>query len=319
MPSVRPLPFGFGLGLLAVLACTTHSDTPGSLVIGIQSEDLGGAIGSLHVTTTVDGVPQADETYSTNGGSALLPREIKVDPKGNASANVGVRIEGFPGADPTGPTTVVRTARTQMVPGRDALLRLRLEGRCLTLVLGGVPGPECKLPNQTCIAGQCASDQVFPADLETYKPNWPSDLPDICRPANAGAPEVVVGTGQTDYLPLTDGQTIQLEKGPQGGHHMYVALRMKNLKRSGSTTTLTATQPGTNIPAPPSSFVFTFDGDTGGYCKLYGLRFQLDALNTDLQQFLGKPLDVKVTVKDNAGNEGSGVAHVNISSTIIGG
>ena len=314
----RLIPLASALALVA-LACTTHTDAPGSLIIGIQSDDIGGAIGSLKVTTTVDGVAQANETYTASTGVPLMPRELKVDPKGNASANVAVRIEGYPGTDPTGPTTVVRTARTQMVPGKDKLLRLRLEGRCLTLVIGGVPGPECKLPNQTCLAGQCGNDEIFPGNLEDYKPNWPNDLPDICRPANAGAPEVVVGTGQTDYLPLTDGQTVQLEKGPQGGHHMYVALRMKNIKRSGSTTTLSATQPGTGIQAPPSTFVFTFDGDTGGYCKLYGLRFQLDALGTDLTQFLGKPLDVKVTVKDNAGNEGSGVAHINVSSTIIGG
>lgn len=305
--------------IVAVLACTTHTDTPGSLYIGLQSEDLGGAIGSLHVTTTVDGVAQGDQTFSVTSGEPLLPREIKVDPKGNANASVGVRIEGYPGPAPNGPTTVVRTARTQFVPGQDKLLRLRLEGRCLTLVVGGVPGPECKVPNETCIAGQCANDQVLPGGLEDYKPNWPNDLPDICRPANPGPPEVVVGTGQTDYLPLTNGQTIQLEKGPQGGHHMWVALRMRNIKRSGSTTTLSAVQPGTNIQAPPSAFVFTFDADQGGYCKLYGLRFQLDALGTDLQQFLGKPLDVKVTVKDTAGNVGEGVAHVNIDSTIIGG
>lgn len=312
------LPFPLLVLVGAALACTT-TDGTGSLVIGVQSDDLGGGIGSIKLTTTVDGVPQANETWTTASGQALLPREVTVDPRGNPNAAVAVRVEGYPGPDPSGPTTVVRTARTSFVPGKNELLRIRLESRCLTLVLGGVPGPDCKVPNETCIAGQCQNDQVFPNGLEDYKPTWPNDLPDICRPANPGAPTVVVGTGQTDYLPLTDGQTIQLEKGPQGGHHMYVALRMKNLKRSGSTTTLSGTQPGTGIQAPPSSFVFTFDPDEGGYCKLYGLRFQLDALGTDLNQFLGKPLDVKVTVKDNLGNVGEGVAHVNISSTIIGG
>ncbi|CAN5211585.1 hypothetical protein BH09MYX1_BH09MYX1_58420 [soil metagenome] len=309
----------FVVASAAVLACTTKTDTSGSLVVGLQSEDLGGAIGSIHVTTTVDGVAQDDEVITASTGVPLLPREIKIDPKGNSSARVAVRVEGYPGTDATGPTTVVRTARTQMVPGQNELLRLRLESRCLTLLIGGVPGPECKAPNETCLAGQCGSDEIPTGALEPYKTNWPNDLPDLCRPLNPGDPTVVVGTGQTDYLPLTDGQIVQLEQGPQGGHHLWVALRMKNIKRSGSTTTLSAIQPGTNIEAPSTTFVFTFDGDQGGYCKLYGLRFQLDALNTDLNQFLGKPLDVKVTVKDNAGNVGSGVAHVNISSTIIGG
>ncbi len=32
-------------------------------------------------------------------------------------------------------------------------------------------------------------------------------------------------------------QQMKLEQGPQGGHHVWMAIRMKNLRQSGSTTT----------------------------------------------------------------------------------
>ncbi|HEX7604190.1 MAG TPA: hypothetical protein VF316_21375 [Polyangiaceae bacterium] len=311
----------FPLLVLTYAACTTHTDPAGTLVIGVQTDDLNGAVGSFRLTTTVDGAPQADKFYRADRNIPLFPQEIAVDGKGNAKAAVEVRVEGYPGVDPTslGPTLLTRTARTAMVPGKDLLLRIRLESRCSTGLVGGVPGPTCSLPNQTCIAGVCTDDLLPASALEPYVPNWPQNTPDLCRPANPGPPEVIVGTGQTDYLPLTDGQVVQAELGPQGGHHFYVAIRLKNLKRSGSTTTISGLQPGTNIAIPPTSFVFTFDGDEGGYCKLYGLRYQLDNGGIDWTQFLGKPLDVTVKVKDNTGAEGTGVAHINIATTVIGG
>ena len=59
--------------------------------------------------------------------------------------------------------------------------------------------------------------------------------------------ELFLGTGQTDFSPLNDGQTLQLERGPQGGHHIWIAARMKNLRQSGSRTTLTAKLVGTTF------------------------------------------------------------------------
>jgi hypothetical protein len=92
---------------------------------------------------------------------------------------------------------------------------------------------------------------------------------------------------------------------------------MKNLKQSGSTTTVTATQPGSGAKASPFSVVFTFQRDDGGYCKLYGLRYQLDADGVDLKQFLGKPLDVTVTVRDALGQSATAMKRVNIDTAIL--
>jgi hypothetical protein len=91
---------------------------------------------------------------------------------------------------------------------------------------------------------------------------------------------------------------------------------MHNLKRSGTTSTITSQQSG-GIAGPKTAFIFTFDPDEGGYCKLAGLRYQLDSGGIDYHQFLGKPLDVTVTLQDPSGTSSSGTAHINIDPKIL--
>jgi hypothetical protein len=197
------------------------------------------------------------------------------------------------------------------------LLRVLIQGQCLQALPGGPPGgPACAAP-ATCIDGRCQSDVVAPQALEPYEPAWAANAPDVCKPANAGPPVVQVGTGQTDYLPVTDGQTVQMEQGPQGGHHIWIAVRQHNLRQSGSTTTITSAQPGTGVAGPRTAVVFTFDQDEGGFCKLAGLRYQLDVDGADYHTFLGRPLDVTVTIADQSGATGSGTAHLNIDPQLL--
>jgi hypothetical protein len=194
---------------------------------------------------------------------------------------------------------------------------VNLESRCVVaLPGGGIGGPTCNAP-QTCVSGQCAQSFVLPQDLEPYQTNWPHNAPDACKPKPGDPAIVVLGTGQTDYLPLAENQELALEKGPQGGHHIWIATRMKNLKQSGSTTTISAKQPDTGMVAPPTSFVFTFDKDEGGYCKLFGLRYQLDTGGTDHKAFLGKTLDVTVEIADRAGLKGSATTRIRIAPQIL--
>src|SRR5262249_8500793 len=159
-----------------------------------------------------------------------------------------------------------------------------------------------------------------PAGLEPYSDKWPTDAPDLCKPANHGDPDVQLGSGQTDFLPVTNGQTLSLEKGPQGGHHIWIAVRMKNLKQAGSTTTVSGIQPATRLAPPPTGVVFTFDHDEGGYCKLSGITFRLDDPSDPFnyyKQFLGKPLDITVVVKDLSGASGTASAHIVVAQKLI--
>jgi hypothetical protein len=284
----------------------------------VQAEPLTGAIGTIHMVTSVDGAPATDETF----GLDALPREVKlVAPVSDPSAAISVRLDGYQATGASPPFAVapvlVRTTETHFVPGQVTLLRVLLQGQCLAGLPGGPPGaPTCVAP-QTCIGGACQDDTVAPRGLERYTPQWASNAPDICKPSGAGAGVVQVGSGQTDYLPVTNGQTLQAEQGPQGGHHIWIAVRQQNLKQSGSTTTITSVQPLTGLVGPRMSFAFTFDPDEGGFCKLHGLRYQLDIDGIDYHQFLGKPLDVTVVIADPTGATGTGVAHVNIDPQIL--
>jgi hypothetical protein len=93
---------------------------------------------------------------------------------------------------------------------------------------------------------------------------------------------------------------------------------MRNPKQAGSTTTITGIQPDSALAVPPTSFVFSFDRDEGGYCKIFGLRYQLDNASTPVETFLGKPLDVTVEVRDATGAKASATVRLNIARTLRG-
>ncbi|HEY5242310.1 MAG TPA: hypothetical protein VIJ22_12615 [Polyangiaceae bacterium] len=309
----------YAIALLGFLACSPSSSSPQTaVVVGIQSQPLAGAIATLHVVTTLGGAPNTDETIPPTA----LPHEVRVTPAGgDTTATIGVEVDGYESATwmvgSSDPPLLVRTAETSFVVGQTELLRVLLQGDCLRALPGGPPGaPTCTAP-QTCVEGVCASDVVAPSSLEPYTPGWATDVADVCKPANAGPPVVQVGTGQSDYLPLTDGETVQAEQGPQGGHHIWIAVRQRNLAQQGSTTTITSVQPGTNLAGPRMAFVFTFDQDEGDFCKLFGLRYQLDLDGTDYHLFLGQPLDVTVVIADPTGASGTGTAHIQIAPTLL--
>lgn len=297
-----------------------------SLVVGVQSDDFGGLVDSVHIVSTVDGQPFSDETVLLAGNPAALPKEIVLTGAAGARAEVTVEATTSQLASSAGASTpvVVRRAVARLVPGVKKLLRMQLESRCSTFVPPGssVPAaPTCDAP-QTCSAGRCIAADVALDQLETYEPGWASAPPDICRPANHGPPELVLGTGQTDFAPLADEQTLQLERGPQGGHHIWIAARMRNLRQSGSRTTLNAKVLGDpSISIAPAGYVFTFDRDEGNYCKLWGLRFQLDSGATDLgttyKQFLGKRLEVTVEVIDSTNARATSTKIVRIADKLL--
>ncbi len=307
--------------LAVVAACSGGGSEPapqGQLVVGVQSEELGAFVSSVHVVVKSNGTVEHEETLPPSA----LPKELPL--AGDPGAKIDVEITGTPvGAPPGAPPALTRLAGAHLVSApTKKLLRVVLEQRCTSLQAPGAPPPAvtCNAP-LTCIHAQCASGDVPDNALEDYDPQWASAPPDICRPAQHGAPEVIVGTGQTDYLPLTDNQTLQMELGPQGGHHVWIATRMKNLRQSGSTTTITANVVDGSASVPPASYVFTYNEDEGNYCKLYGLRFQLDSGASDLKNaykaYLGKTIDVTVTVADTTKATASATKRIVLGTTLI--
>jgi len=141
--------------------------------------------------------------------------------------------------------------------------------------------------------------------------------PDPCKPDPVGAPEVEVGEGQNAFAPLVDHQTVQVEKGPQGGYHIWLAVRMKNLARSGSHTSISAASPASEVSLASYEVVFTFDRDEAGFCRLYGLRYRIDASGVDYQLLLDRELDVTVRVTDPSGATATGHKVVTLSADVI--
>jgi hypothetical protein len=109
---------------------------------------------------------------------------------------------------------------------------------------------------------------------------------------------------------------VRVEAGPQGGHHIWIAILMKNLLRSGSRTTVTGVAQSTATQIAPYEVIFTFDPAEGGWCKLFGLRFQLDANGVDYVPLLGHELDVTVFVADRAGDMAQGARRVMLADAL---
>jgi hypothetical protein len=320
------------LGLATIVACGNGASPPGGTGGGAAA-DVGtvvaGVTTNLRVGTDIDHVHAVmrgggqvlrDEVLPAGADKLAFPFElafagrpagelIELELTGTSSAVQGLRVD--------------RKASTNVVGGQALLLRVALDSQCVAVDQPGGPKPPICGATQTCIAGSCGNVHVDPSALEPYAPAWSNEAPpDRCRPAHAGPPEVVVGQGQSDFLPLDDCSApspvpAQVETGPQGGHHIWLAVRMKNLHQSGSITTVRGHF--RDFPTDPSDMavIFTFDPDEGGYCKLYGIRYQLDTNGVAIQQVLGKTIDVSIEVKDADGTTGVGKRCVVLSKDLI--
>jgi hypothetical protein len=288
--------------------------TEGSIIVGVTSDlRVGVDIDRLHVVMRAGGALLSDEVLTT--ASKTLPLALPAEfPFENLPGGtpVDIAVDAFRPGDAVNPL-VTRLAATTVVAGKTLLLRVVIDSRCV--VAPGSSAPSCTAP-ETCVAGQCADEHLDPGILQPYSPSWSKGSTDICKPASGGAPVIFVGEGQADYLPTMDGDVAQVEAGPQGGHHIWVAIRMKNLHQSGSITSITGHFPDLGVDVGPFNVIFTFEQDEGGFCKLYGLRFQLDQAN-DITTLLGHPLDVTVKVTDPEQDVGIGKRSVVLSKDFL--
>ncbi|WP_437315064.1 hypothetical protein [Sorangium sp. So ce385] len=283
----------------------------GTVVIGLTSELRAGVeIDRLRMVLRAGGEVLRDDVMTHRSGQLFFPRELFFRDLEDGTA-VEISLEAFGPEDAERPV-LVRAASTRVIGGRELLLRVRLEQECAV-----APGdPTCPAP-QTCVAGGCSAPDVDPRRLEPYSASWSVDaVPDACKPAGGGEPVVVVGEGQADYFALEDLDEVQVEAGPQGGYHIFVAIRLKNLRQSGSITVVNGAVPELGYTVEPLRVIFTLDQDEGGFCKLAGLRFRLDGERT-IDELLGKVVDVEVTVTDADGDTGTGRRKVTLSRTIL--
>ncbi len=304
--------------LIPLAACSKRRPGDATLVVGVEAQPaVVSRIGKVRYTARVGAGSLVDREIVPKTGESPFPLTIELASPPGTEADIA--IEAFsagPNNSVASTPMLVRRSRAPFVAGASQLVRLRLESSCLTGT-PGFNGPACP-PSQTCANKRCIDPTLLAEDLEPYAPDWSKSRPDVCKPARAGDPSVAVGTGQTDYVPFADGETLVPERGPQGGHHLWLSVRMKNLRQAGSSVAITAEQPKTGLKVPPTTFVFPFEPADGGYCQLYGLRLQLDNASVPVQSFLGQPLDVKVSVSDVDGKSAAALKHVNVAANTIG-
>jgi hypothetical protein len=302
------LKFARGAGVLVILAgmvlgCPGAPPSPPTAVIVGVTTDLspGTDFSELDVDMLLNGASIGQKKIPATPGA--FPLEIPFKSlKGGDAVEVDLK------AMSNGVAIVDRRQRTDAIAGETLLFRVPLDRNCVAPV-----GPTCPT-EETCAAGQCINVLVDSRILPMYSSSWgttPSDDP--CKPPDQ-APIVDVGEGQADYLPVNDGDVLQVEAGPQGGYHVWLALRMKGLHQSSSITTVTGQIPDLGYDVAPFSVVFSFSPTDGGYCKIYGLRFRLDDPTHPVAMLLGHPLDITITVKDTDGSIGTGQKHVVLST-----
>lgn len=129
-------------------------------------------------------------------------------------------------------------------------------------------------------------------------------VPDACKASLDQPSDVTVGEGQTFYTDLTDDQVLTWEKGPQGGHHVWIALRMIGVRQTETITTIDMEDldlsPTVNLNH--TRVVYDFNRDEGGHCTLSGLRMQLDlAGDPPLASIIGHHVKVTATLQDPDG------------------
>lgn len=169
-----------------------------------------------------------------------------------------------------------------------------------------------------------------PSAPTPFKPDTGGDgastfVADECKASLAAgaSANVTVGTGQSAYLDVTDGTTLTWERGPQGGHHVWVALRMIGLRKVGTLVTIDLDDLDVQAPdAGPTNLnhsrvIFDFEREEGGHCVLYGLRMQLDnAGSIALAQLLGAHVRITATLQDPDGAKATSTRDVVVTGAI---
>lgn len=287
-----------GAAALLPLGCGSQ----GQVVFGITSELLPGAdLSELTFVVSTDGTEIDAGTLS--GTSLAFPLELDSGLLDDG-APVEISVTGSQG----GAEVIRATGRSTVIGGSKLLYEIALESECV--------GVSCDA-SQTCEQGVCVSDARDAASLPAYFSKWAGGGGggDRCEPG--GAPDLTVGSGQADYHSVADGEVLQVEAGPQGGYHVWVAARLKNLKQSGSVTDVSGTFPALGYSPPPMAVVFTFDPDEGDYCKIFGLRFRLDDTDHPIESLFGQDLTLTVKITDKDGDVGEDSVTVKLSDAAL--
>jgi hypothetical protein len=287
----------------------------GAVVFGVTRQLVPGeTVDRLRVTLRAGGLIARVEELTADGrdGATLaFPAEFALD--GDEGTTVAATFEAFAAGDDE--PVVTRMTVTRIPANRAALDRVELETCCASAGVGAPEEPIACDARTTCARGECVDPLRDPALLPDYVAGW-GDGADVCRPPGDGAPALDVGQGVVDYAPTEDGDLAQVEAGPQGGHHFWVAVRADNILQKGTITTLRGHVPELDFDIEPFAAIFALEPSDQCGCELYGLRYQID-LSRPVTDLVGKTVELTAEMKDMSGATATGRRTFQLSDTIV--
>lgn len=102
------------------------------------------------------------------------------------------------------------------------------------------------------VVGSCASPAEDPKFVLAEVPTTPPTL------------AVEVGTGTKDFMALADGDLVDLTYGPQGGFHIWTAVRVRNAGTSGVQINLRAKRDDGTLVGPASRTAVSLEAQEDG-------------------------------------------------------
>lgn len=290
--------------LLLVSACgEAGSALSGSVVFGVTSDfEPGPDIGRLRADMRAGDAVSSREWALGGARELRFPIELPFTDLPDGTP-LEVTLSAYEGISPGAAPFLTRTAATSIEAGSDLLLRAHLEWECVPSfhLGGGLLAPTCDPPD-TCVAAACEDPYLPPQQLEPYARTWAVDFGDECRPLGAGDAEVEIGQGTSEFSPLSPGGAVQMMKGPQGGYHVWLALRARSLHRVGSVTTVSIRLTSTGEELCTETVPWDFAPSGAGACDLPGIQCVVSYGLLGADALAGQEADVSAKVVDSTGN-----------------
>lgn len=299
---------------------STTSSTPTQLTIAVDIDSTISA-DAWRLTAVIADDPALQRDLTFTGHQAELLLEA---PRFDDAAAISIELTGTTKlSDGTEYTLGHRVVKTQFRPYAHTMAYLFVDQQCAYSAVGLTDGGSgCANPADWCYEGSCRTENLAAKDLATYRSDWKNHPPSPCE---AATPEVKLGEGFATIVEKQDGDTVTIECGPQGGHHIWVAALTKGLDQRNPVITVTSppTDAGAGLvtsypllrlyaPEPPPGDAGV-DAAGSGSCEAKGVQLQLDPDGRPVQPYLGKPIDITLAMQDKNGQKAQVTRHLNVA------